>query len=111
MSQPHQSEEATMKTVGGETASGGDLTSAHLTAESLAASWKHVSSDGEPPVDGETVFVGINSAGYSACFNEITDPGDMCAMVTAESCVFLMSELRWWRVLDRPMKDSPPSGE
>jgi hypothetical protein len=36
MSQPHQSEEATMKTVGGETASRGDLTEPSLTAESRA---------------------------------------------------------------------------
>jgi hypothetical protein len=68
MSQPHQSEEATMKTVGGETASRGDLTSAHLTAESRARVALQVGHVVQliPDVVRNPMFAG--------CFMTITEP-------------------------------------
>ena len=54
-----------------------------------------------PLCDGETVFIGINTAGYSACFNQIR-PDGVCEMKSPEDVVELMSCLEWWRELGRP---------
>jgi hypothetical protein len=61
-----------------------------------------------PPCDGETVYVGINTAGFACCFNEVTHDG-VCSMQGPELSTVQMSGLRWWRVLDRPdsAKESP----
>lgn len=65
------------------------------------SNWRTVDRDGLPPLDGEAVFIGVNTAGFAACFNMMT-PDGACLMGTAESCTCVMSCLRWWRVLDRP---------
>ena len=64
--------------------------------------WKRVSVDGPPPCDGETVFVGVNSAGYCGCFNAVTEPHNRCWYETAESGDCIMSELEWWKPLEMP---------
>jgi hypothetical protein len=66
-----------------------------------APAWRNVSRDGMPPCDGETVFVGINAAGYACCFNLIDKRG-WCVMRSPEARQDQMSALKWWRVLDRP---------
>lgn len=63
--------------------------------------WSTVERDGLPPVDGHTVFIGINSAGYACCFNAIWQ--GQCVMETAEGSYQQMSDLRQWRRLDRPL--------
>lgn len=72
--------------------------------------WKSVLRDGPPPCDGETVFVGINSTGFAACFNAIS-PLDCCVMNTADDSVAQMSCLKFWRVLDRPCRTALASQE
>jgi hypothetical protein len=66
-----------------------------------ADGWKTVERDGLPPCNGETVFIGINSAGFAACFNKMNHDG-CCLMGSAEANTAQMSCLRDWRVLDRP---------
>jgi len=63
--------------------------------------WRSVAEDGLPPCDGETVFIGVNSAGFAACFNAM-NPDGVCLMGGPESCTAQMSELRYWRRLDMP---------
>lgn len=65
------------------------------------STWHSVELDGLPPCDGETVFVGINTAGFAACFNEVAHDR-VCSMQGPEICTVQMSGLNWWRVLDRP---------
>jgi len=65
-----------------------------------APAWKDVRVDGLPPCDGQTVYVGENSAGYMGCFNMADDHG--CWMETPEDDSMIMSDLRYWRVQDRP---------
>jgi hypothetical protein len=67
----------------------------------MAEPWKTVQRDGMPPCDGETVYVGINAAGYACCFNLIDKRG-FCVMQSPEDRQDQMSQLYWWRVLDRP---------
>jgi hypothetical protein len=62
--------------------------------------WHTVAIDGNPPCDGHTTFIGINSAGYACCFNAMR--GGMCVMETPEGAYRQMSDLRDWRLLDRP---------
>lgn len=69
--------------------------------------WKTVTADGYPPCDGHTTFIGINSDGYPACFNAMR--GGLCIMETAEGKYRQMSELRDWRVLDRPARGVEPT--
>ena len=64
------------------------------------AMWRTVAGDGFPPCDGHTTFIGINSAGYACCFNAMR--GGLCVMETAEGNYRQMSDLRDWRLLDRP---------
>lgn len=66
----------------------------------MADPWKSVERDGMPPCDGHTTIIGINSAGYACCFNAIH--GGLCVMETAEGAYRQMSDLRGWRLLDRP---------
>lgn len=67
----------------------------------MADTWHNVKRDGMPPCDGETVFVGINTAGFACCFNEAT-PDGVCSMHGPELSTVQMSGLHWWRALDRP---------
>jgi Lar family restriction alleviation protein len=81
------------------------LVAAPLPAAQPEAGWRNVEQDGMPPCDGETVFIGINSAGYPGCFNAMESTsvgGNTCFMDTAEDRHPVMSELRWWRALVRP---------
>jgi hypothetical protein len=66
------------------------------------ADWKTVADEGFPPCDGNTSFIGINSAGYACCFNAVQ--GGTCVMETAEGAYRQMSDLRDWRLLDRPAR-------
>jgi hypothetical protein len=70
-----------------------------LEAE-LRAAWRTVQRDGFPSCDGHTTYIGINSAGYACCFNAMR--GSLCVMETAEGAYRQMSDLRDWRLLDRP---------
>lgn len=67
----------------------------------MADHWHHIDRNGMPLCDGETVFVGINSAGFACCFNQVR-PDGLCLMGSPESSTAQMSELRWYRMLDRP---------
>jgi hypothetical protein len=62
--------------------------------------WNNVKVDGLPPCDSETVYVGINSAGYCGCFNSMTE--DSCWYDTPEDAALILSELLWWKPLDMP---------
>jgi hypothetical protein len=80
-------------------------------ADRLASDpWKNVEMDGMPPCDGETVYIGVNSAGYPACFNSVNSHGT-CFMATAEEQNCAMSSLHWWRLLDRPNGVAVPHGQ
>ena len=69
--------------------------------------WKNI-ADEIPPCDSETVFVGINTAGYCGCFNEhgfmSTHHGrrSVCLYATAEGSNEIMTDLEWWAILERP---------
>jgi hypothetical protein len=67
-----------------------------------APDWNTVQRDGFPPLDGHTTYIGINSAGYACCFNAMQ--GGTCVMTTAEGAYPQMSDLRDWRLLDRPVR-------
>ena len=70
--------------------------------------WMKVAEDGYPPCDSETLFVGMNSAGYCGCFNEhglmSTRQGrrSVCLYATAEGCDEVMTDLAWWAKLETP---------
>jgi hypothetical protein len=70
-----------------------------------AEDWRAVSADGMPPCDGETVYIGINSNGFAACFNAMT-PDGCCLMGGPECSTAQMSGLEWWRVLNRPRSEA-----
>lgn len=69
--------------------------------------WTNI-KDGEPPCDSETVFIGINTAGYCGCFNELgfvsTFQGiqSVCLYATAEGQNEVMTDLERWAELERP---------
>ena len=67
--------------------------------------WQDIST-AKPPCDGATMFIGENKAGYIACFNSLTDDG-YCFHNDAESSICVMSGLRVWRRLDRPLPAAP----
>lgn len=77
--------------------------------------WKSVKHDGYPPCDSETVFVGVNSAGYCGCFNEhglmSTRNGQrsVCLYATAEGCSEVMTDLEWWAHLETPNGANEPT--
>lgn len=70
--------------------------------------WNHVDEHGYPPCDSETVFVGMNSAGFCGCFNEHglmsnrNGHRSVCLYATPEGCEEVMTDLEWWAVLDTP---------
>lgn len=66
--------------------------------------WKSVKLDGYPLCDSETVYVGINSAGYCGCFNSVTETpnGNRCWYETAEDTTCIMTDLAWWKPLVMP---------
>ena len=59
----------------------------------------------QPPTDGVRVFVGFNTAGYAGCFNVTKQQpdGTLDAIYASPEVEYeVMSELKWWRELDRP---------
>ncbi len=73
--------------------------------------WRTVATNGYPPCDGHTTYIGINSAGYACCFNAMHD--GLCVMTTAEGSYRHMSDLRDWRLLERPtsgVRKAEPAG-
>lgn len=70
--------------------------------------WKRLKTDGHPPCDGETIFVGINEAGYCGCFNQhglmslAHGPVSVCFYDTAEGSHEVMTSLDYWAELDVP---------
>jgi hypothetical protein len=81
---------------------------AGVKSRTMAEPWNTVKRDGLPPCDGETVFVGVNEAGYACCFNAMDKRG-WCVMRSPEDSQDQMSALLWWRVLDRPDARDVPS--
>lgn len=78
--------------------------SVHLTQPeggTVPGDWRTVARDGLPKYQPEVTYIGINSAGFAACFT-IVDPDGACWMNTGEENICVMSELAHWRVLDRP---------
>ena len=70
-----------------------------LCSAVLAGQWISVDAQ-KPPTDGCSVYVGINSNGYAACFNLFSN--GTCYMNTAEEHECVMSGLSLWRELDSP---------
>jgi hypothetical protein len=66
--------------------------------------WKNVKADGFPLCNSETVYVGINGAGYAGCFNSITDSPyeNACWYDTPEGTSLILSGLSWWKPLEMP---------
>ena len=64
--------------------------------------WKNVKTDGYPPCDSETVYVGVNSNGYCGCFNSYFSASECCAYETAERVKIVMDSLEWWQELELP---------
>lgn len=66
--------------------------------------WKNTKTDGMPPCDSETVYVGINSAGYAGCFNSVTSSPyeDSCWYDSPEGTALILSGLMYWKVLEMP---------
>lgn len=69
--------------------------------------WHRVKTDGHPPCDSETIFVGINSSGYCGCFNATTPSIEQkqeinCWYETAEDTARVMEDLLWWKLLEMP---------
>lgn len=73
-----------------------------ISIAAVEGPWKTVAQDGLPPCDGHTTYIGINSAGYACCFTAMR--GSLCVMETAEGTYCQMSDLRNWRLLDRPAR-------
>lgn len=63
--------------------------------------WKSIEVE-LPPCDSETVFIGINTAGYCGCFNEYGPLSTTCYYATPEGCIAVMTDLEWWAELERP---------
>ena len=74
----------------------------------MAMDWKRLKTDGHPPCDGETVFVGVNEAGFCGCFNQhgmmslAHGPVSVCFYDTAEGSHEVMTCLDYWAALDVP---------
>lgn len=83
---------------------------AHLSGVSEAPAWRTVAEHGLPKYQPDVTYIGINSAGYAACFN-IADADGSCWSHTGEENICVMSGLRWWRVLDRPGIAGATEGE
>ena len=69
----------------------------------MTTEWTHIDK-GLPPIDGEKIFVGINSIGYCGCFNGygVYRRGVYCFYETAEERIEIMSGLTYWKLLDMP---------
>jgi hypothetical protein len=65
------------------------------------AKWNLVTRDGLPKYEPGVTYIGINTAGFSACFT-IAEKDGTCWMNTGEESICAMGSLCWWRVLDRP---------
>lgn len=62
--------------------------------------WNHI-SNADPPTDGETQFVGINSIGFAGCFDHYRN--GTCWINTAEDgSIEIFNGLEWWAVLALP---------
>lgn len=78
--------------------------------------WKRLRVDGPPPCDGETIFIGVNDAGFCGCFNQhgimslANGPMSICFYDTAEGSHEVMSCLDLWAVLDVPNVEVQWSG-
>jgi hypothetical protein len=70
------------------------------------AAWHEVAFDGLPPCDEETVFLGENSAGYLCTFTWV-NPNGVCVQGSPEAVTAQFSDLRFWRIADRPKRDMP----
>lgn len=81
-----------------------EIVSFAQTEVERSRAWKRVATDGYPDCDCETVFVGINSAGFCGCFNSITGSPKYshCWYETAEDSVDIMSDLALWKPLAMP---------
>ena len=66
-----------------------------------ARAWRTVECDGLPKYQPDVTYIGINSAGFAACFT-LADMEGFCWMNTSEENICVMSELAQWRVLNRP---------
>jgi hypothetical protein len=76
-------------------------------APTVSHDWKTVERDGYPRYDQNITYIGINSAGFACCFTivDVSEGDDACWMHTGEEHIRMMTDLRWWRVLDRPAPD------
>lgn len=77
--------------------------------DSAINAWRTVVRDGLPKYQPNVTYIGINSAGYAACFT-IADEDGSCWAEGAEESICVMSALLWWRVLDRPDVSSSADG-
>lgn len=57
--------------------------------------WNLVAVAGLPPCNDESVFIGINTAGYVGAFNHV-QPDGLCLMKSPEGAASVMSDLKWW---------------
>ena len=57
-----------------------------------------------PPNDEDIIYVGINTAGYCGCFTHYKFIQDVCLYETAEEEIKVMTGLKWWMELDRPIE-------
>ena len=53
---------------------------------------------------GEAIYVGINTAGYCGCFTYYNPRLDACLYETAEEEIYVMSNLKYWMELERPIE-------
>lgn len=76
----------------------------------LALSFRKVEEHGLPPCDGQTVYLGVNTAGYWGCFNDLSGKhspeGAMCLYRSPEDVAVVMSDLHSWAAL--PNDEAPP---
>jgi hypothetical protein len=74
------------------------------TDEQTQGEWRTVERDGYPHYEPGTTYIGINSTGFACCFTraDVSEGDDACVMNTGEEDILMMTNLRWWRVLDRP---------
>lgn len=63
--------------------------------------WTRI-EDGDPPCDGEALFIGVNDAGFACIFNVYSRVGKVCLIETAEGIDCLMSGLAIWKPFALP---------
>ena len=64
--------------------------------------WKRVETNGFPYLDGETVYVGINDAGYWGCFNGYHADKRIYIYNFAGETIEIMGNLKLWKCLRPP---------